>query len=97
MATVHALPAPVSAAPWRPWMWSAGLHAGLVALLAGGMTLSHLAPPTETALADFTLSGPGVLLTQLAAVEALRKQGLDTASIPPSAPAVRADPHNEPR
>lgn len=51
MATVHALPAPVSAAPWRPWMWSAGLHAGLVALLAGGMTLSHLAPPTETALA----------------------------------------------
>ncbi|WP_231498996.1 fatty acid synthase subunit beta domain-containing protein, partial [Gordonia alkanivorans] len=41
--------------------------------------------PTEAALADFTLSGPGVLLTQLAAIEALRKQGLDTASIPPSA------------
>ncbi|MCD2146567.1 type I polyketide synthase [Gordonia paraffinivorans] len=41
--------------------------------------------PSEIALADFTLSGPGVLLTQLAAVEALRKQGLDTAAVPPSA------------
>ncbi|UKO94069.1 DUF1729 domain-containing protein [Gordonia amicalis] len=41
--------------------------------------------PTEAALADFTLSGPGVLLTQLAAIEALRKQGLDTAALPPNA------------
>ncbi|MFW0787361.1 fatty acid synthase subunit beta domain-containing protein [Gordonia sp. CPCC 206044] len=41
--------------------------------------------PTDTELADFTLSGPGVLLTQLAAVEALKKQGLDTALISPSA------------
>ncbi|WP_238419015.1 type I polyketide synthase [Gordonia sp. 'Campus'] len=41
--------------------------------------------PSETALADFTLSGPGVLLTQLAAIEALRKQGLDTAALPPNA------------
>ncbi|MCR8899540.1 DUF1729 domain-containing protein [Gordonia sp. GONU] len=41
--------------------------------------------PTEAALADFTLSGPGVLLTQLAAIEALRKQGLDTATLPPNA------------
>lgn len=51
MATADALPVPVSVAPWRPWMWSAGLHAVLVALLAGGMTLSRLSPPTETALA----------------------------------------------
>ncbi|MET4164484.1 MULTISPECIES: fatty acid synthase subunit beta domain-containing protein [Gordonia] len=41
--------------------------------------------PAEATLADFTLSGPGVLLTQLAAVEALRKQGLDTAALPPNA------------
>ena len=41
--------------------------------------------PAEATLADFTLSGPGVLLTQLAAVEALRKQGLDTAVLPPKA------------
>ncbi len=39
--------------------------------------------PGEAALADFTLSGPGVLLTQIAAVEALKKQGLDTTAIPP--------------
>lgn len=41
--------------------------------------------PGETELADFTLSGPGVLLTQLAAVEALKKQGLDTTAITPTA------------
>ncbi len=41
--------------------------------------------PTDTELADFTLSGPGVLLTQLAAIEALKKQGLDTTRIPPTA------------
>ncbi|MFT4125189.1 MAG: DUF1729 domain-containing protein, partial [Gordonia sp. (in: high G+C Gram-positive bacteria)] len=41
--------------------------------------------PADVALADFAQSGPGVLLTQLAAIESLRKQGLDTATIPPSA------------
>ena len=40
--------------------------------------------PTDTALADATLSVPGVLLAQLAAVDALAKQGLDTATIPPT-------------
>ncbi|MDL9944630.1 DUF1729 domain-containing protein [Gordonia sp. ABSL11-1] len=41
--------------------------------------------PSDTELADFTLSGPGVLLTQLAAIEALKKQGLDTTAIAPTA------------
>ncbi|WLP91353.1 polyketide synthase [Gordonia sp. NB41Y] len=41
--------------------------------------------PAEAELADFTLSGPGVLLTQLAAIESLKKQGLDTAQITPAA------------
>ncbi|MCR5980518.1 DUF1729 domain-containing protein [Gordonia jinghuaiqii] len=41
--------------------------------------------PAEVTLADFTLSGPGVLLTQLAAIEALRKQGLDTTALTPGA------------
>ncbi|RPA12678.1 type I polyketide synthase [Gordonia sp. OPL2] len=41
--------------------------------------------PSDTELADFTLSGPGVLLTQLAAIEALKKQGLDTTTIAPTA------------
>ncbi|MEE3850788.1 fatty acid synthase subunit beta domain-containing protein [Gordonia sp. LSe1-13] len=43
------------------------------------------AVPSDAELADFTLSGPGVLLTQLAAIEALKKQGLDTAVISPTA------------
>ncbi|MFW0796464.1 fatty acid synthase subunit beta domain-containing protein [Gordonia sp. CPCC 205515] len=41
--------------------------------------------PSDTELADFTRSGPGVLLTQIAAIEALKKQGLDTAAISPTA------------
>ncbi|MFT3714807.1 MAG: DUF1729 domain-containing protein [Gordonia sp. (in: high G+C Gram-positive bacteria)] len=41
--------------------------------------------PTDAELADATLSGPGVLLTQLAAVELMRKQGLDTDALPPTA------------
>ncbi|MGC5245364.1 fatty acid synthase subunit beta domain-containing protein [Gordonia sp. DT219] len=39
--------------------------------------------PTDAELADFTLSGPGVLMSQLAALESLKKQGLDTAQITP--------------
>lgn len=39
--------------------------------------------PGERELADFTFSGPGVLLSQLAAVESLAKQGLDTTRITP--------------
>ncbi|GAA1480330.1 type I polyketide synthase [Gordonia sinesedis] len=39
--------------------------------------------PSDRDLADFTLSGPGVLLSQLAAVESLAKQGLDTTRIAP--------------
>jgi colicin import membrane protein len=38
-------------APWRPWMWSAVLHAALVVALAGGVVLSRMTPPAETALA----------------------------------------------
>lgn len=41
--------------------------------------------PSDLELADFTRSGPGVLLTQIAAIEALKKQGLDTTAIAPTA------------
>lgn len=40
--------------------------------------------PSEVALADASLSLPGVLLSQLAAIDALAKQGLDTAAVPPT-------------
>ncbi|MGB6243933.1 fatty acid synthase subunit beta domain-containing protein, partial [Gordonia sp. (in: high G+C Gram-positive bacteria)] len=45
----------------------------------------ELPVPSETQLADALVSLPGILLTQLAAVANLGKQGLDTAVLPPSA------------
>lgn len=41
--------------------------------------------PSDAELADFALSGPGVLLSQVAAVESLKKQGLDADLIAPVA------------
>ncbi|WP_288437434.1 type I polyketide synthase [uncultured Gordonia sp.] len=57
---------------FHPMAWAHALDAGEPA-------------PSDADLADFTLSGPGVLLTQLAAIESLRKQGLDTAQAAPRA------------
>jgi colicin import membrane protein len=58
MAQAQSLPGPTpralsvrATAAWQPWMWSAALHAALVMMLAGGVVLSRMAPPTETALA----------------------------------------------
>ena len=45
----------------------------------------ELPVPSETQLADALVSLPGILLSQLAAVANLAKQGLDTAALPPSA------------
>ncbi|NLG47187.1 type I polyketide synthase [Gordonia sp. (in: high G+C Gram-positive bacteria)] len=45
----------------------------------------ELAVPSETELGDALVSLPGILLTQLAAVANLAKQGLDTDALPPSA------------
>ncbi|MFT4086833.1 MAG: DUF1729 domain-containing protein, partial [Gordonia sp. (in: high G+C Gram-positive bacteria)] len=41
--------------------------------------------PADAELAEVTLSVPGVLLTQLAAIASMAKQGLDTTEIPPLA------------
>ncbi|MGV9826640.1 fatty acid synthase subunit beta domain-containing protein [Gordonia sp. NPDC003429] len=41
--------------------------------------------PDDAALADFALSGPGVLLSQLAGIESVRKQGLDPSVLTPRA------------
>ena len=41
--------------------------------------------PSEVDLAEVTSSVPGILLTQLAAIDALRKQGLDTGVLEPIA------------
>ncbi|GAB20623.1 fatty-acid synthase I [Gordonia effusa NBRC 100432] len=42
------------------------------------------ATPTESTLTSAALSVPGIVLTQIAAIAALRKQGLDTVAYPPS-------------
>lgn len=38
-------------AEWSPWALSTGLHGLLLALLAGGVVLTRMQPPTDTALA----------------------------------------------
>ncbi|MFM7708777.1 MAG: TonB C-terminal domain-containing protein [Gammaproteobacteria bacterium] len=38
-------------AGWSPWALSTGLHGVLLAMLAGGVVLTRLQPPTDTALA----------------------------------------------
>ncbi|MFW0790081.1 fatty acid synthase subunit beta domain-containing protein [Gordonia sp. CPCC 205333] len=42
------------------------------------------ATPTENTLTSAPLSVPGIVLTQIAAIAALRKQGLDTVAYPPT-------------
>jgi outer membrane biosynthesis protein TonB len=62
-------------------MWSAALHAALVMMLAGGVVLSRMAPPTETALA---LEAVVVDVQTLAALQRL--------SAPRAEPPPRAEP-----
>ena len=38
-------------AGWSPWALSTGLHGVLLAMLAGGVVLTRMQPPTDTALA----------------------------------------------
>jgi colicin import membrane protein len=68
-------------AVWRPWMWSAALHAALVMLLAGGVVLSRMAPPIETALA-----------LEAVVVDAPTLAALQRLSAPRAEPPPRAEP-----
>jgi outer membrane biosynthesis protein TonB len=88
MAQAQSLPGPTpralsvrATAAWQPWMWSAALHAALVIMLAGGVVLSRMAPPTETALA---LEAVVVDVQTLAALQRL--------SAPRAEPPPRAEP-----
>lgn len=88
MAQAQSLPGPTpralsvrATAAWQPWMWSAALHAALVMMLAGGVVLSRMAPPTETALA---LEAVVVDVQTLAALQRL--------SAPRAEPPPRAEP-----
>jgi colicin import membrane protein len=88
MAQAQSLPGPTpralsvrSTAAWQPWMWSAALHAALVMMLAGGVVLSRMAPPTETALA-----------LQAVVVDAQTLAALQRLSAPRAEPPPRAEP-----
>jgi colicin import membrane protein len=88
MAQAQSLPGPTpralsvrSTAAWQPWMWSAALHAALVMMLAGGVVLSRMAPPTETALA-----------LEAVVVDAQTLAALQRLSAPRAEPPPRAEP-----
>jgi colicin import membrane protein len=88
MAQAQSLPGPTpralsvrATAAWQPWMWSAALHAALVMMLAGGVVLSRMAPPTETALA-----------LEAVVVDAQTLAALQRLSAPRAEPPPRAEP-----
>jgi colicin import membrane protein len=88
MAQAQSLPGPTpralsvrATAAWQPWMWSAALHAALVMMLAGGVVLSRMAPPTETALA-----------LEAVVVDAQTLAALQRLSAPRAEPQVPAQP-----
>ena len=88
MAQAQSLPGPAprslsvrATAAWQPWMWSAALHAALVMMLAGGVVLSRMAPPTETALA-----------LEAVVVDAQTLAALQRLSAPRAEPPPRAEP-----
>jgi outer membrane biosynthesis protein TonB len=94
MAQAQSLPGPTpralsvrSTAAWQPWMWSAALHAALVMMLAGGVVLSRMAPPTETALAL------EAVVVDAQTLAALHRRSAPRAESPPRAePQVPAQP-----
>jgi colicin import membrane protein len=68
-------------------MWSAALHAALVMMLAGGVVLSRMAPPTETALAL------EAVVVDAQTLAALQRLSAPRAESPPRAePQVPAQP-----
>jgi colicin import membrane protein len=88
MAQAQSLPGPApralsvrATAAWQPWMWSAALHAALVMMLAGGVVLSRMAPPTETALA-----------LEAVVVDAQTLAALQRLTAPRAEPPPRAEP-----
>jgi colicin import membrane protein len=88
MVQAQSLPGPTpralsvrATAAWQPWMWSAALHAALVMMLAGGVVLSRMAPPTETALA-----------LEAVVVDAQTLAALQRLSAPRAEPQVPAQP-----
>jgi colicin import membrane protein len=94
MAQAQSLPGPTpralsvrATAAWQPWMWSAALHAALVMMLAGGVVLSRMAPPTETALAL------EAVVVDAQTLAALQRLSAPRAESPPRAePQVPAQP-----
>lgn len=65
-------------AGWSPWALSTGLHGVLLAMLAGGVVLTRMQPPTDTALA-----------LEAVVVDAATLAALQRSVAPQPAPAVQ--------
>lgn len=77
----------VDAARWRPWACSTGLHGALLLALAGGVVLTRLEPPADTALAI------EAVVVDAATLAALQRRPV---SPPEPMPAPVAVPRPEP-
>ncbi len=73
-------------AEWSPWALSTGLHGLLLALLAGGVVLTRMQPPTGTALAI------EAVVVDAATLAALQRS---IAPLPQSAPSPEPTPVRE--
>ncbi len=81
-------------AGWSPWALSTGLHAVLLAMLAGGVVLTRMQPPTDTALA---LEAVVVDAATLAALQrSVVPQPVAQRSAPPPPAVPRSAPAPEP-
>jgi colicin import membrane protein len=81
-------------AGWSPWALSTGLHGVLLAMLAGGVVLTRMQPPTDTALA---LEAVVVDAATLAALQrSVVPQPQPVAQRPPPPPPAAEQPAADP-
>jgi colicin import membrane protein len=81
-------------AGWSPWALSTGLHGVLLAMLAGGVVLTRMQPPTDTALAleAVVVDAATLAALQRSVVPQPQPVAQRPAPPPPAAEQPAADP-----
>ena len=81
-------------AGWSPWALSTGLHGVLLAMLAGGVVLTRMQPPTDTALAleAVVVDAATLAALQRSVVPQPQPVAQRPAPPPPAAQQPAADP-----
>ncbi len=81
-------------AGWSPWALSTGLHGVLLAMLAGGVVLTRMQPPTDTALAleAVVVDAATLAALQRSVVPQPQPVAQRSAPPPPAAQQPAADP-----